>query len=82
MLINLYDTSDIRNTKYFTKEVTLMNVNGVLRSTSVERKSSTPKSKEVPTAKEENHSSAAIYEKGTVIHKKHLIPKTLQPLID
>ncbi|MDU6266038.1 MAG: hypothetical protein E6600_16195 [Anaerocolumna aminovalerica] len=41
-----------------------MNVNGVLRSTSVERKSSTQKSKEVPTAKEENQSSAAIYEKG------------------
>jgi hypothetical protein len=41
-----------------------MNVNGVYRSTSVEKKSSTPKTKEIPTTKEKTQSSAAIYEKG------------------
>ncbi|WP_313130170.1 hypothetical protein [Anaerocolumna sp.] len=41
-----------------------MNVNGVFRSTTVEKKSSTPKSRELPTAKEEDQTSAAIYEKG------------------
>ena len=41
-----------------------MNVNSVYRSTTVEKKSSAPKSKELPTAKEEDQSSAAVYEKG------------------
>jgi hypothetical protein len=41
-----------------------MNVNGVFRSTTVEKKSSTPKSRELPAAKEEDQTSAAIYEKG------------------
>lgn len=41
-----------------------MNVNSVYRSTTVEKKSSTPKSKELPTAKEEDQSSAVVYEKG------------------
>lgn len=41
-----------------------MNVNSVYRSTTVEKKSSTPKSKELPIAKEEDQSSAVVYEKG------------------
>ncbi len=41
-----------------------MNVNGVFKSTTVEKKSSTPKSRELQAAKEEDQTSAAIYEKG------------------